>query len=205
MRAVLASLIVFGLLAGTASAQTYQVDAAHSGNASGARLGSSLTVAWRAVTTPQGTSYSIVAPGRVYTVGEVGTDAAAMALDPATGAVLWAVPFAQRWQGGPYLTLTGDTLIATAGGAVVALDAATGALRWASSFGGNTSAPIVAGGLVLASRWINNKGANMVALRLADGAPVWVGETMQDLSNPTVASGLVFHMVGCGALASHLV
>lgn len=201
---VVAILLALALV-GRADAQTYQVNSAHTGNASGAGVGAVLTPLWRADTTAQGAEYAVVAPGRVYVAGVRDGRAYALALDAATGRELWAAPLAEQWSEGPFLALAGDRLVATAGSVVAAIDVATGTVLWQGVAGGKLSPPVVADGLVIATRWQNSYGSEALAWRLADGAPAWVGErTGGRNGGATIANGTVVFMAGCGAVASRI-
>lgn len=132
-----------------------------------------------------GTGFSGVAVdgGRVYTLGNDGTNDSVVALDADTGAPVWKHAYpaalnANSYEGGPNATPTvsaGRVYTLGKQGRMLCLDAATGAVTWDRSPAGAepptwgfSSAPAVIGDAV-----IYNVGSRGYALHKDTGAPLW--------------------------------
>lgn len=132
-----------------------------------------------------GTGFSgmTVDSGRVYTMGNDGSNDQVVALDARTGAPVWKHPYpaalnANSYEGGPNATPTvagGKVYTLGKQGRMLCLDAATGAVRWDKNAGaaepptwGFASCPTVIGDAV-----VYNVGSRGVALHKDTGAQLW--------------------------------
>lgn len=145
-------------------------------------------LAWRATGLGEGYSSFSVAGGRLYTLGARGGTEYVIAIDAATGKVVWETPHGRRFSNdrgdGPRATPTvdGDQLYAFgASGDLARLDAATGKAAWTVNvlrqFGGsNITWGLSESPLVLADRILVNaggRGASIVAVKKSDGSLLW--------------------------------
>jgi outer membrane protein assembly factor BamB len=103
-------------------------------------------VRWRYASPTQHQAYTpAVSNGRAYVVSEDGT---VVALDSATGAVVWTAPTGAVNEALPTIA-DGLVYVPTNGSSLVTLDAASGAIRWTAPITGVPYAPVVVHGMVL--------------------------------------------------------
>jgi serine/threonine-protein kinase len=103
-------------------------------------------VRWRYSSPSQNQTYTpAVSDGRAYVVSEDGT---VVALNSATGALIWTTPTGAANEALAALA-DGAVYVATNGHTLVALDALTGAKRWQAPIVGVPYAPVVTRGFVL--------------------------------------------------------
>jgi len=152
----------------------------------------------------------VIGPGE--SLVHVGTDAGDLvALDAATGAVVWTTPVGAAVSGPP--ALAGGVLYAgTDGGTLVAVDAVTGAVLWSASVGSGAGVavrgqPAVAGSGVGAVVLVGTAD-QLVALPAAGCgaatcAPLWAGTVTGGVtSSPVVSGGRVLVTTGAGRLVA---
>ena len=104
------------------------------------------SVRWRYASPTNDQAFTpAVSNGRAYVVSEDGT---VVALDSATGAVIWTAPTGAPNEALPAIA---DDLVyvPTNGSSLVTLDAASGAVRWTAPTVGVPYAPVIAHGVVL--------------------------------------------------------
>lgn len=135
-----------------------------------------------------GLSSVSVAGGRIYTMGDKGGSQNVLAIDQATGKVVWTAKVGPPWQdeyGGPRATPTVDSGLVYAMGTegdLVCLDAATGKERWRKNmerdFGGQmmsgwkwAESPLVDGDRLVVTPGV--AGAALVALDKKTGKEIW--------------------------------
>ena len=147
---------------------------------------------WKAKGLGEGYSSFSVAGGRLYTMGQQGSQEFVLALDVSTGQPLWKFAFGTAFSNdrgnGPRGTPTvdGNRVFALAGdGTLSALEAATGKRLWGYNIverfkggvphWGISESPLVEGGLLIVTPGGN--GASVVALDKATGEPVWKSQS----------------------------
>ncbi|MBI2823854.1 MAG: PQQ-like beta-propeller repeat protein [Planctomycetia bacterium] len=146
-------------------------------------------LAWKASGLGEGYSSISIADGRIYTMGDRGSEQFVIALGLKDGAALWATPIGKSWQGGGYAgprctpTIDGRRLYAIGtGGELVCLDAATGNVHWrknfARDFGGKmmshwgySESPLVDGDRLVCTP--GGPNAALVALDKTTGRTIW--------------------------------
>lgn len=138
---------------------------------------------WTAKGVGGGFSSVSVAGGRVYTLGNKGSDTYLIALEQRTGNNLWSTKIGQAGGNlGCTPTVDGNRIYAIGQeGDLVCVDAANGAILWRknfkSDFGGNcggwnyTESPLVEGNRLVCTP--GAKDAQMAALDKRTGATVW--------------------------------
>jgi outer membrane protein assembly factor BamB len=154
-----------------------------------------LTPRWK-VTVGEGYASPLFVGGRILQFARQGDDEVAMAIDPASGRILWRQAYpatsfepisaAERHGKGPKSTpVHSDGMLYTFGatGVLSAFDAASGAVAWrhdhSKEFGsawpmfGNSMSPVAGEGLVVALVGTNDDGA-IVAYDARSGARRWI-------------------------------
>jgi outer membrane protein assembly factor BamB len=196
-------------------AVAFQMDWAHSGSAPAVGLAPPFEQLW-SLHFGAGVSYPVMAASRVFVTVNPGGSATdttlvsnhgdapvVMALDAASGAVLWTSdpiealhqplyePAHLAYDRGRVFAMNED-------GNVVAFDAATGAVRWqerlADAYGFGTM-PVAAGGALFLTVATPNLAALFV-LDERDGHRIYLGEAL-GLGHPTLGDGRLFSSGGC--------
>ncbi len=160
-------------------------------------------LAWKTQGLGEGYSSVAVAQGRLFTQGQRGSQEFVIALDAASGKMLWETPngasFRERRGHGPrgVPTVDGDRLYALgADGTLSALEAATGKVVWTMNvvqkFGGQVNhwgmseSPLVDGERLIVTP--GGQGASIVALNKRTGALVWKSQSDEaGYSSPVLA------------------
>jgi outer membrane protein assembly factor BamB len=121
-----------------------------------------------------------------------GAKGAVLALDAASGKVLWRRQFKLALAGGPGVG-GGLVLVGSADGDLIALDALTGANRWQVRINAEIlSAPVVGNGVVV----LHTVDGHLYGLNAANGEQRWVTEqvvprlTLRGMSAPVIAGDL---------------
>ena len=145
-------------------------------------------LAWKATGLGEGFASVAVAGGRIITQGQSRGGQSVVALDEATGRVLWQTPngdaYLDRRGGGPRGTPTidGETVYALgSNGSLIALEAATGKRLWATNLlrrfnarninWGISESPLVDGRRVVVNA--GGGGASIVAIDKSNGNVIW--------------------------------
>jgi outer membrane protein assembly factor BamB len=185
-RRVLAVALLAALgLASDARGQavSIQADAAHTGNAVGAKLHPPLRRAWSR-SLPGRVSYPVVADGSVFVIRQrpwpTGSEVVALAIR--TGRVLWRHDLGQEASaggvavGGGKVVVTRESYYDTGDpSGVLALAPADGRVLWEQGTGLFTGQPPVVDGGAVFVNGLNQVG--VTALSLADGAVLWRAQT----------------------------
>ena len=146
-------------------------------------------LAWQVTGLGGGYSSVSIQNGRLFTMGDIGTDQFVIALSLDTKAILWKTKIGPAWTEDRYAgprgtpTADGDVIYAIGTeGDLVALEAATGKLRWKKSLPGDFGGKVMSGWkwaespLVDGDRLIVTPGAAsalMVSLEKASGKEIW--------------------------------
>jgi outer membrane protein assembly factor BamB len=193
-------LLSAALAAGAASvaqaeeAVTIHQDPQHTGAVSDPALAPPLhqlwssQVGWRQASTTAYDWYPIVADGRIFVPESVdGNHAKLVALDAASGNVLWQTPM-------PYgigLAYDQHTLFVTRTDVgLQALDPATGTVRWTTVAGGR---PVAANGQIVLPT-----DGGLQAIRESDGAHLWQKQAAPDAAGPVAVDDNRVLMSGVG-------
>ena len=200
--AVAAPAIAASVAATNGMSVTYQIDAKHDGNLTGAGLGAPpLTEKWSRDFGAD-ISYPIVAGGRVFTTvsSTTGYGTELHGFDAATGQDLWApIPL-----GGTYwwsaLAFGGGRVFAqNYDGLLSAVDPATGQVVWSVQLPGQyafSSPPTFRAGTVYTGG--AGSAGTVYAVRASDGAVLWTqGVGNGDDSSPAVTATAVYVSYGC--------
>jgi outer membrane protein assembly factor BamB len=196
-------------------AVAFQMDWAHTGSAPATGLTPPFAQLW-SLHFGAGVSYPVMAGSRVFVTVNPGGSATdttlvsnqgdapiVMALDAASGTVLWTSdpiealdepiyePAHLAYDRGRVFAMNGD-------GNVVAFDAATGAVRWQQrledAYGFGTM-PVAAGGALFLTVATTNLAALFV-LDERDGKRIYLGEAL-GIGHPTLGDGRLFSSGGC--------
>jgi outer membrane protein assembly factor BamB len=169
----------------------FQVDPAHDGLVTGDSLRPPLARLW--TRDLGGTSYTVIAGGRVFAFGAAQNHSILYALDERTGATLWSRDLAGWSLTGP--AYDGGKLFTTSDqGIVEAFAADSGERLWSTQLTGNysVSAPPTAdqGVLFVAG---SNTGGTLFAIDETSGDQLWSAPVMNgDSSSPAIARSRVF-------------
>jgi outer membrane protein assembly factor BamB len=129
----------------SSEAVALQMDPAHSGAQLGEPMALPLVEAWH-VDLANGSSYPLIAGGRVFVVEENAVSPARLvALDGKTGAVLWDYVVPTQQVGDAFATYEAGRVFLASSAGTQALDATTGAPLW-SAAASSSSPPIAVGG-----------------------------------------------------------
>lgn len=128
--------------------------------------------------------------GRVFVAGREGR---VVAMDTASGDVLWQVDTDFQFSGGPAAD-NGLVVVGGLNGKVLALDAGTGSEQWRAQVSSEVLAvPAIAGSRIV----VRSIDGRVFAFDRADGSRVWVYDsdvpllTLRGISDPLVRAGMV--------------
>ena len=186
-------------------AVAFQITPAHAGVMQFANFALPTAIKWQ--TTLDGLpSYPLIADGKVFfTVELIGDAGELVALDQATGAVLWGpVSLGGRasaaYDSGTVFVLSDPSTLA---GVLQAFDAATGAQRWSVTITAQPhfdGTPVASNGIV----YLVGTGTEttLFAVSEANGAILWTAPSTSStgLETPAVTSTGVYLQFGCSAV-----
>ena len=199
MRTLLISVLVFGVLAGSAQAQTvgYRGNPTHDSRVAGVPA-PPLGVLWQAdLGSPMG--YPVVAEGAVFVSvrNKTGTGTTIVSLDAATGAVRWSVPNpGVYWYGGLAYD-AGRLYVVNHDGDLRALAPASGAVLWAVKLAQYSydSPPVAYDGKVYIVG--TGSGATLSVVDGASGAVLWTRNMPSGGGSPAVDAERIYVGMAC--------
>lgn len=141
-----------------------------------------------------------LADGKLYSAG---VDGEVMALDAASGKVLWSQDFKLRFAGGPGVG-QGVVVIGGLDGDVVALDAGNGSERWRARASAEVVATPVIGGDTV---YVRSNDGRVYAFDINDGKQRWVNDrgtvpllSLRGNASPQLAGDLLLNATDAGKI-----
>jgi outer membrane protein assembly factor BamB len=175
---------------------TYQVNTAHTGEASGSPLRPPLEIRWFRGDLAE-TSYPVIADGKVVVVAVEADDPVVVALDAETGQTVWkrSMPGIYTW--GAVAYEAGRVFAINEDGVLLALDIDDGEELWSAQVPRFVDAPPTArDGLVYTSG--GTSGGILYAIRTSDGSTAWTARVANgDNSSPAVDETSVYVSYAC--------
>ena len=191
------SAIQLQIAAPSIDAVAFQINPAHTGAINFRNVSLPASSKWSVDVGGQ-PSYALIAQGKVFVTVRLFRDAKLVALDQATGAVVWGpmdiAGFANAAYDGGVLFVIADTY---PGSTLQAIDAATGALKWTVPIGANfASPPTAAQGVVIASSTVGY--GTLHAFNQADGILAWTQAVNGlGMSAPAISADAVYIAIEC--------